>query len=114
MRRLRIDDCETRLELFGDVFDNEPARRHFAEYLTGLMVAERRQCHQSPIRRQEMPRESGGRAEQNNRKPLAKTFDFQRIGQHGSGIGQPVGHKLDCHEYHTHAQGKYRNAPASD
>ena len=28
------------LELFGDVFDNEPARRHFAEYLTGLMVAE--------------------------------------------------------------------------
>ena len=30
------------LELFGDVFDNEPARRHFAEYLTGLMVAERK------------------------------------------------------------------------
>ena len=30
------------LELFGDLFDNEPARRHFAEYLTGLMVAERK------------------------------------------------------------------------
>ncbi len=29
-------------EIFGDVFDNEPARRHFAEYLTGLMVAERK------------------------------------------------------------------------
>ena len=30
------------LDLFGDVFDNEPARRHFAEYLTGLMAAERK------------------------------------------------------------------------
>lgn len=30
------------LEFFGEVFDNEPARRHFAEYLTGLMVAERK------------------------------------------------------------------------
>ena len=30
------------LELFGGVFDNEPARRHFAEYLTGLMMAERK------------------------------------------------------------------------
>ena len=30
------------LQLFGDVFDNEPARRHSAEYLTGLMVAERK------------------------------------------------------------------------
>jgi hypothetical protein len=28
------------LEVFGDLFDNEPERRHFAEYLTGLMVAE--------------------------------------------------------------------------
>jgi hypothetical protein len=28
------------LALFGDVFDTEPARHHFAEYLTGLMVAE--------------------------------------------------------------------------
>jgi hypothetical protein len=28
------------LALFGDLFDTEPARRHFAEYLTGLMVAE--------------------------------------------------------------------------
>lgn len=27
---------------FGDLFDNEPARRHFAEYLTGLLVAERK------------------------------------------------------------------------
>jgi hypothetical protein len=29
-------------ESFGDLFDNEPARRHVAEYLTGLMVAERK------------------------------------------------------------------------
>jgi hypothetical protein len=29
-------------EIFGDIFDNEPARRHFAAYLTGLMVAERK------------------------------------------------------------------------
>jgi hypothetical protein len=28
------------LDVFGDLFDNEPARQHFAEYLTGLMVAE--------------------------------------------------------------------------
>ena len=39
--RLRTMDFPTivnqALELFGDVFDNEPARRHFAEYLTGLM-----------------------------------------------------------------------------
>ena len=28
------------LTIFGDVFDTEAARRHFAEYLTGLMVAE--------------------------------------------------------------------------
>lgn len=27
---------------FGDVFANEPERRHFAEYLTGLLVAERK------------------------------------------------------------------------
>ena len=27
------------LAVFGDVFDTEAARRHFAEYLTGLMVA---------------------------------------------------------------------------
>ena len=38
------------LELFGDVFDNEPARRHFAESLTGLMVAERKNV--SAINRQ--------------------------------------------------------------
>ena len=30
------------LEVFGDLFENAPARRHFAEYLTGLMVAERK------------------------------------------------------------------------
>lgn len=29
------------LPLFGDVCDTAAARRHFAEYLTGLMVAER-------------------------------------------------------------------------
>jgi hypothetical protein len=28
--------------VFGDVFDTEAARRHFAAYLTGLMVAERK------------------------------------------------------------------------
>ena len=28
------------LAIFGDVFDTEAARRHFAEYLTGLIVAE--------------------------------------------------------------------------
>jgi hypothetical protein len=28
------------LAIFGDLFDTEPARRHFAEYLTGLIVAE--------------------------------------------------------------------------
>jgi hypothetical protein len=28
------------LAVFGDLFDNEPARHHFAEYLTGLIVAE--------------------------------------------------------------------------
>src|SRR5438477_5362886 len=30
------------LTVFGDVCDTEAARRHFAEYLTGLMVAERK------------------------------------------------------------------------
>jgi Transposase DDE domain len=30
------------LKDFGDLFDNEPARRHFAEYLTGLLVAARK------------------------------------------------------------------------
>ena len=30
------------LTAFGDIFDTEAARRHFAEYLTGLMVAERK------------------------------------------------------------------------
>ena len=30
------------LAVFGNVFDTEAARRHFAEYLAGLMVAERK------------------------------------------------------------------------
>jgi len=30
------------LEVFGDLFANEPERRHFAEYLTGLMIAEKK------------------------------------------------------------------------
>ena len=30
------------LEEFGALFENEPSRRHFAEYLTGLLVAERK------------------------------------------------------------------------
>jgi hypothetical protein len=31
---------EELLVQFGDFFPNEPARRHFAEYLTGLILAE--------------------------------------------------------------------------
>ena len=30
------------LEQFGDLFANEPQRRHFGEYLTGLYVAARK------------------------------------------------------------------------
>src|SRR5438105_12146418 len=30
------------MQVFGDLFANEPQRQHFAEYLTGLMVAERK------------------------------------------------------------------------
>src|SRR5437868_29863 len=30
------------LDQFGDLFASEPQRRHFAEYLTGLMVAQRK------------------------------------------------------------------------
>ena len=30
------------MEIFGDLFANEPERQHFAEYLTGLMIAERK------------------------------------------------------------------------
>src|SRR5262245_23272024 len=30
------------VEQFGTVFVNEPERRHFAEYLTGLLVAEKK------------------------------------------------------------------------
>lgn len=30
------------LDVFGDLFANAPARQHFAAYLTGLMVAERK------------------------------------------------------------------------
>ncbi len=33
---------EGALQEFGSVFANEPERRHFAEYLTGLLVAERK------------------------------------------------------------------------
>ena len=33
------------LDVFGDLFDNEPARQHFAEYLTGLMVDQSGICH---------------------------------------------------------------------
>ena len=36
------------LALFGDLFDTEPARRHFAEYLTGLMVAENKTGSKDP------------------------------------------------------------------
>ena len=60
------------LELFGDVFDNEPARRHFAEF-TGLMVAERRQ---SPIRRHHgsiMPQSLAGECGGAQRPPSGVT-----------------------------------------
>jgi SRSO17 transposase len=30
------------LDVFGDLFAHEPERRHFAEYLTGLMIAEKK------------------------------------------------------------------------
>src|SRR4029434_2660166 len=30
------------LDVFGDLFATEPARQHFAEYLTGLIVAEKK------------------------------------------------------------------------
>jgi len=30
------------LAVFGDLFENEWSHRHFAEYLTGLIVAERK------------------------------------------------------------------------
>ena len=30
------------LAVFGNVFDTDAARRHFAEYLTGLMIAEKK------------------------------------------------------------------------
>ncbi len=33
---------EQAVEQFGGVFANEPERRHFAEYVTGLLVAERK------------------------------------------------------------------------
>jgi len=33
---------EDALRDFGKLFANEPQRRHFAEYLTGLFIAERK------------------------------------------------------------------------
>jgi SRSO17 transposase len=30
------------LDIFGDLFANEPERRHVAEYLTGLMIADKK------------------------------------------------------------------------
>jgi SRSO17 transposase len=33
---------EQAVEQFGDVFAHTPERRHFAEYLTGLLIAERK------------------------------------------------------------------------
>ena len=30
------------VDIFGDLFANEPERRHFAEYLTGLMIADKK------------------------------------------------------------------------
>src|SRR3712207_212273 len=33
---------EELLVQFGDFFPNEPSRRHFAEYITGLLIAEQK------------------------------------------------------------------------
>jgi hypothetical protein len=41
---------EQALKDFGDLFGNEPARRHLAEYLTGLLVAERLCCTKGKLR----------------------------------------------------------------
>jgi hypothetical protein len=30
------------VNVFGDLFANDPERRHFAEYLTGLIIAEKK------------------------------------------------------------------------
>jgi len=30
------------VDVFGDLFANDPERRHFAEYLTGLIIAEKK------------------------------------------------------------------------
>jgi hypothetical protein len=38
-RRIWVIDA---IDYFADLFASEPQRRHFAEYLTGLMVAQRR------------------------------------------------------------------------
>ena len=45
---------EELLVQFGDYFPNEPARRHFAEYLIGLLVAEHKTV--SGIAREFVPR----------------------------------------------------------
>src|SRR5258708_23101676 len=34
--------AERAVKEFGELFLNEPERRHFAEYLTGLLIAERK------------------------------------------------------------------------
>jgi hypothetical protein len=36
------------LTVFSEVFDTEAARRHFAEYLTGLIVAENKTVSDCP------------------------------------------------------------------
>ena len=61
------------LVIFGELFDTEPARRHFAEYLTGLIVAENKTV--SGINR-----EFALTTDQSCLKPLV---DGSRVGRHG-------------------------------
>jgi SRSO17 transposase len=68
---------EELLVQFGDFFPNEPARRHFAEYLTGLFIAEHKTV--SGINR-----EFAATTDQSclNRSLTKARWDVERINQH--------------------------------
>ena len=68
---------EELLVQFGDFFPNEPARRHFAEYLTGLFIAEHKTV--SGINR-----EFAATTDQSclNRWLTEAPWDVERINQH--------------------------------
>ena len=61
------------LVIFGELFDTEPARRHFAEYLTGLIMAEKQdgKWHQPGI----CPHDGS--------VVLQPLVDGSRVGRHG-------------------------------